>query len=315
VTVTDTNDIQASLTRTIAAGDFGYLVNSPPGQERILPDTGQVTGYTETFGEDADYLIPRYFTDNGNGTVTDNDTNLTWQQQGDATGDTNWTNANSYCQNLTLGGSSDWRLPFIKELQSIADYEHNNPAIDISVFTGTASAQYWSATTSGSNAFILAFQTGTISRTTQSASYNVRCVQGDSSADIWPSDYILVNSDTAFHQSTGLTWQRVDDNVSRTWENALTYCEGLPLGGFDDWRLPNIRELQTIVDYSTASPTIDTSVFPGTNYGSGQQYWSSTTSAGSSSYALLVYFEYGTVVSVSKGTSATKYTRCVRGGQ
>ena len=45
-----------------------------------LPETGQTTSYTATQGEDADYIIhPVSLTDNGDGTITDNNTLLMWQ--------------------------------------------------------------------------------------------------------------------------------------------------------------------------------------------------------------------------------------------
>ncbi len=94
------------------------------------------------------------YTDNNDGTVTDAGTGLMWQQ---ATADTDgdgdidesdkltWTGALSYCENLTLGGHSDWRLPDIKELVSLIDYNRSAPVID-PVFS-CKSSYYWSATT------------------------------------------------------------------------------------------------------------------------------------------------------------------------
>jgi hypothetical protein len=61
---------------------------------------------------------------------------------------------------------------------------------------------------------------------------------------------------------TGLMWQQADDGITRDWENSLSYCEGLSLGGHIDWHLPNAKELHSIVDYSrcpdvTSSASID----------------------------------------------------------
>ena len=61
-----------------------------------LPDTGQTEHYTATYGEDADYLInPPSFTDNGNGTITDNITGLMWQKTDG--GEMTYENAAVYC--------------------------------------------------------------------------------------------------------------------------------------------------------------------------------------------------------------------------
>ena len=57
------------------------------------------------------------------------------------------------------------------------------------------------------------------------------------------------------------------------WHEALTYCENLEFAGHTDWRLPNVRELQSIVDYGRTRPAIDP-VFGAESAG----YWSSTAS-------------------------------------
>ena len=84
------------------------------------------------------------------------------------------------------------------------------------------------------------------------------------------------NSDgTVTDTSTGLMWQQ-ETADSMNWESAISYCEDLSLAGYDDWRLPNRNELQTLVDYSKYSTAIDTEFFPDTV---SFYYWSSTTYA------------------------------------
>jgi len=116
---------------------------------------------------------------------------------------------------------------------------------------------------------------------------------------------------------TTLMWQKQDDGITKTWEQALTYCEGLSLGGFSDWRLPNIKELRSIIDSSKYSPAINTTYFPNTQ---SSYYWSSTTYAGGTTDAWYVYFDGGHVDNFSKTLTATNkitthYVRCVRAGQ
>ena len=112
--------------------------------------------------------------------------------------------------------------------------------------------------------------------------------------------------------NTGLQWQ--DDaivaNTGRTWISAIDYCENtLTLGGYDDWRLPNKKELLSIVDRSKYNPALS-GVFQ--NFSSGY-YWSSTTFALYADDAWIVGFDYGLS---SNGTKAYDYyVRCVRGGQ
>ena len=111
-----------------------------------LSDTGQTQDFTPTFGEDSDYTInPPSFTDNSDGTVTDNNTCLMWQQLNDEL--EKWDSAISYCESLVLAGHFDWRLPDIKELGDIVDLGKYDPAIDETYFPDIHSS-YWSSTTS-----------------------------------------------------------------------------------------------------------------------------------------------------------------------
>jgi hypothetical protein len=141
-----------------------------------LPDTGQTQSYTEIFGEDSDYTInPPSYTDNGNGTVTDNVTGLIWQQEDDDTMRT-WEKSCTYCTDLTLGGFSDWRLPFKKELMSIVDYGTYDPSIDKTYFTNTKPSCYWSYTTCAYNPWYVTFYCGFVANWELNDCY-VRCVR------------------------------------------------------------------------------------------------------------------------------------------
>lgn len=93
------------------------------------------------------------------------------------------------------------------------------------------------------------------------------------------------------------------------WENAITYCESLTLGGKDDWRLPNFNELYYITDRSTSDPALS-SVF---KHVSSSYYWSSTTAASNTSSAWIVNFDYGSDDYNDK--SYSYFVRCVRAGQ
>lgn len=121
----------------------------------------------------------RKFKDNGNGTVTDNDTKLMWQQ-GEG-GKMAWDSAIAYCKNLSLAGYNDWRLPNIEELKSIIDVE-KKPAIFINktYFPNANASRYWSSTTSArssSDAWVVHFDFGNDNFYYKSYSYYVRCVR------------------------------------------------------------------------------------------------------------------------------------------
>lgn len=73
------------------------------------------------YGQDAQFTGNAFsYTDNGDGTVTDNVTGLTWQQTPDS-GHYSWTEAHDYCESLELGDMDDWRMPSLKELFSISE--------------------------------------------------------------------------------------------------------------------------------------------------------------------------------------------------
>lgn len=114
---------------------------------------------------------------------------------------------------------------------------------------------------------------------------------------------------TVTDSGTLLTWQQ-GDSSTKTWEAALSYCEGLTLAAQNDWRLPNIKELSSLVDDARYLPAIDKALFPSAS----SYYWTSTTYVSSPpSAAWHVNFTDGSSSADEKTFS--KYVRCVRGGQ
>lgn len=113
-------------------------------------------------------------------TVSDISTGLVWQRDdiGDSNNSVDWDDAVDYCQDLELGGITDWRLPDIKELQSIVNFSETSPAINDS-FRNTDSSNYWSASTvaeDSSSAWVVFFRDGFMNIVTKSQSNFVRCV-------------------------------------------------------------------------------------------------------------------------------------------
>ena len=107
--------------------------------------------------------------------------NLEWQDNSQAkTTNLNWSEAKEYCQNLSLSGHDDWRLPSIKELQSIADVSRYNPAIKRGFTNVNTSSDYWSSSEGVSDAkyaWIVSFKYGNTNGYTKSYEYCVRCVR------------------------------------------------------------------------------------------------------------------------------------------
>lgn len=134
------------------------------------------------------------FMDNGNGTVTAATTGLMWQQcsagqsgPGCATGAAvtyTWDAAIAYCEDLSFGGFTDWRLPNIKEFRSIVDstiaIPIGGPAINTTYFPATQSAVYWSSTTYAPGtafAWLVGFGDGYVGGNSKTSNYYVRCVR------------------------------------------------------------------------------------------------------------------------------------------
>jgi hypothetical protein len=120
---------------------------------------------------------PESYTDNGNGTVTDNVTGLMWQQAAPTTTYT-LAGAIAYCSTtLSLAGHTDWRLPSFIELISIVDFGLASPSLNAVYFPGTPSAVFWSSTNSTTTAWDVSFVDGSPNEHSGSTLENVRCVR------------------------------------------------------------------------------------------------------------------------------------------
>ena len=296
-----------------------YLTLSAQQQFPLrLPDTGQTTGYTTTDGEDADFIInPPSLTLNGDGTVSDNNTGLMWQQTDG--GEMTWENAASYCSNLTLAGHSDWRLPTGIELFGINNYNHLNPALNTAYFTTTTADYWWTNETQVDDAtkVWVVNAGGGIGAHPKSETvsaggikqFHVRAVR-NLVITVVPGAHFTDNGNgTITDNHTGLVWQKIQPSSTMTWEEALSYSRSLILGGKSDWRLPNVRELQSLNDVNLYKPSFNKNYF--TNVLSGN-FWSSTTMFQTAAKAWDINVDYG-IVSYNDKTQLENVL-LVRGG-
>jgi len=224
---------------------------------------------------------------------------------------------------FSLGGYTDWRLPTVKELYSLIMFygidptnftgntDELTPFIDTNYFdfgygdqnagervidAQFATSTLYTGTTMMGNAtmFGVNFADGRIK------GYPYEEVQGQTkkfyvlyvreNTNYGKNDFVDNGDGTITDNATGLMWQKDDSQTGLNWEEALNWVQQKNAEnylGHNDWRLPNVKELQSIVDYSrspqaTNSAAID-SIFNcstitdeggGTNY---PFYWSGTT--------------------------------------
>jgi hypothetical protein len=280
------------------------------------------------YGQDAQYNSnPPDMTDNGDGTVTDNLTGLIWEQKNEANDPLTYTynDAAAYCDNLSLGGFDDWRMPSRKEYSTILNLGRLSPSLDTTYFpffirTNPTDIYYWTSSDyhdDPSQSWIMQLSFGIIDKGAKVSLYKVRCVRGTPDP---AASYTANGNGTVTDNVTGLMWeQKTDDGGNRdkdttyTWKDALAYCENLVLGSFSDWRLPNPKELERLVDLSTSSPAIDTAQFPHTSNG---YYWTSSTCVGCHKFKAFAYnFSDGALyfgVKYRDGNYPENYARCVR---
>jgi Protein of unknown function (DUF1566) len=234
------------------------------------------------FGQDAQFThtTPVYTKSSDGLTVKDEVTGLTWQKTYDS-GTYYWASIQTVVDNLNKqnhGGYSDWRVPTIKELYSLWDASVGWPYINTAYFDikytdeqELSHAIFWSSdkytgvmgnisangeTPGAELAFGVNFGTGHIKSYSISVGpkHQVRCVRGNLSYGV--NLFQNNNDGTISDLATGLMWQKNDSGSGMDWEHALAYAQTQNAAnylGHNDWRVPNTKELQSLVDY-TRSP-------------------------------------------------------------
>ncbi|MBI9099087.1 MAG: DUF1566 domain-containing protein, partial [Spirochaetaceae bacterium] len=306
--------------RSFSSADLPYSIVDT-NQTTRFDNYGAVSDTTVFAGQDADYSsLQASYTDNNDGTVSDNHTGLMWQQNpGEKM---TWDEAYEDLESMNLAGYDDWRIPTIKELYSLIQFSGrdiapeatsaNDPFIDTDYFDFSygnldageriidsqymSSTKYVSTTMDGDETvFGVNFADGRIKgyglkMGNREKDFYVIFVRGNE--EYGKNNFIDNGDGTISDLATGLMWMQ-EDAGPMNWGEALTYSEDLEYAGYDDWRLADAKELQSIVDYSRSPDTSDSAaidpLFHTTvveneageeDYGF---YWSSTTHATSSS--------------------------------
>jgi hypothetical protein len=237
--------------------------------------------------------------------IVDKNLNLEWQET--VPEETySWKDAVDYCKNLEYGGYDDWRIPAPKEIFSILTkgrcdtettdsyFKERYAFLTSKTYAGDPN-QAWYADDSFGN---MSFQNFSGNK-----KIHVRCVRGET---IPEAAFILstVGSDEIVTDSaTGLIWQK-GHAAGKRWKEALEYCENLDYAGYTDWRLPNINELVSLMNYDKHIPASD---FPDIPL---EYFWSSTTAIPSSGAAWSVFIYTAQVI--SKNKDIFYYVKCVR---
>lgn len=263
------------------------------------------------YGQDAQYLgnQPKY-KDNHDGTVSDLVTGLMWQHN--PGNKMMLTQAIAGAKKCRTAGYKDWRLPTIKELYSLIDFS----GVDIAPTAKTAkhpfiNTKYFKFNYgSKTNERIIDSQYATCTKYASTTMFGNPTMFGVNFADgrikgypyTRKKFYVMYvrgnkeygknkfknnNNGTITDEATGLMWMQTDSGKGLNWQQALKYAEDFKFAGHSDWRLPNAKELQSIVDYkrspnTTGSPAIDpvfrlSSILNKAGWVDFPCYWTSTT--------------------------------------
>ncbi len=325
-------------------------ISPPSAGEAFYGQDAQYAGHQPSYRTSTDGQTAY---DNNTGLTWQQTPDRNGDGQIDANDKIAWADIPAYVASLNAanyGGYNDWRLPTIKELYSLIDFAGTDPSgyngtdtsgltpfIDTSHFAfgfGDVSAgeriidaQYWSdtqyvSTTMHGNATVFGvnFADGRIKGYPRDTRLNgtpteyIRCVRGNTS---YGENNFVDNGDhTVTDTATYLMWSQTDSNQGFNWQDALAWVQTQNAAnylGHSDWRLPNAKELQSIVDYTrspdtTASAAIDpifncTQITNEAGQADYPWYWTSTTHASSNGMAArAVYVCFGRSMGYMNGS-------------
>lgn len=238
-------------------------------------------------------------------TVLDEVTGLLWER-GHSPATQDWWGSLDYCTSLSIGGRDDWMLPSRIELISILDLGVYNPTIDGSAFPDTPPAFFWSSSPLpySNLAYGVRFEQGYMYDHDPASAGYARCV---ADAPVSEGTRWALTTDTVEDLRTGLVWQRATPAEAFDWTAGIAQCDELTLAGSTAWRLPTLKELETILDETRWGPAIDEVAFPDTP---AEWYWASNPAADAPGYPWAASFTNGYTTPAAEGERYR--VRCVR---
>jgi hypothetical protein len=253
--------------------------------------------------------------------VEDRWTGLLWHKNANLPGfPLHWLEAFDYIQEMNdsaAPGIRQWRLPSREELFSLVSHQNINPALpEKHPFTQVFNGYYWTRTSCSrlpNQAWYIHLGGGRVYRGMKHGAYMVWPVAGPQTRKFPPDNRFQRQGHLVTDTKTKRTWLGEETSIRNpvTWPQALKAVDDLNENrkrGFSDWRLPNIRELESLVDITRHSPAIAAGFFSG---GIQEGYWSSTTSCYEPRYAWVLYTRDG-AVGVGYKPQADFYMMAVR---
>jgi hypothetical protein len=239
--------------------------------------------------------------------VKDHLTGLIWKKNANlADFPLTWIEARQFAEQLngtsTNAERKGWRLPTRRELFSLVSHQHINPSLPHGhPFTDVFNGYYWTITTCSrlpDQAWYVHLGGGRVYRGMKHGSYMVWPVRGKMQGRSRSKDRSTCNGSVYFDSHTDRWWYAGSDLFREpcSWEAALGAIVELNDGemdGHSNWRLPNIRELESLVDDSRHSPALAIEALVGAAPITG--LWSSTTSTYEPRYAWVPYIEDGAI--------------------
>jgi hypothetical protein len=250
--------------------------------------------------------------------VLDNLTGLLWKKcTAGETGDSctagtaldlNWQQGQDYCSALPSGPAGPWRLPTAVDLYHLLHFDAGNNAafIDSGAFPSTPAKRFWTSTADSlrqDDRWSILFDSGMLETESKIQNAHVRCVSGVSPDLSQINTLVNLGDQIIVQENAGVMWS-ADEQVA-TYFEGMTYCSDLTWAGYNDWRLPDVKELSLLVDHTELFPAAQDDLM------SNSYYWSTTHQPYSS------WFIYGFNFSFGNGTSEffkddTHYAKCVR---